>query len=443
MAVSRRQLLGVGASAAATLGLGGCGPMLRRMSHRQRQATEPISAPAPERRMIERVCFGVTAADLTALRDLGREKFVDTHLTGGLPLETGAQWQIDASEASFLSAGELGDLSQDEIIRQMQALLLVRAVYSPNQLHERLVDFWSNHFNIYCRKENSVFRKPADELKVIRQHALSSFRDLLKASAHSPAMLGYLDNHINRKGTPNENYARELMELHSLGVHGGYTQQDVREVARCFTGWTIENRFLRARGTFRFDPSLHDDGPKTVLGHAIPAGGGIQDGERVLDILADHPSCATFISSKLCRYFLGDHAPSHVARSEQTFRRTKGDLREVVREILLSDDVLSGPPIAKRPFDFVVSAIRETGAETDGGKAVQSRLAAMGQPLYQWPMPDGFPSETLAWTGSMLARWNFALDLVAGKIQGTELQLDKQQRETIAVSLMRPEFQWR
>jgi uncharacterized protein (DUF1800 family) len=273
-----------------------------------------------------------------------------------------------------------------------------------------------------------------DELTVIRKHALGKFPDLLRASAHSPAMLAYLDNQINERKAPNENYARELLELHTLGVHGGYTQKDVQEVARCFTGWTVENRFLRPRGRFRFDPHLHDDGPKMVLGVHIPAGGGQKDAEEVLNLLANHPSTAQFIAHKICRYFLGDAAATWTPKLTEIYKQTDGDIRAMLRPLLFSREILEGPPIIKRPFDYMVSALRALNADTDGDRPLQEHLAHMGQPLYQWPMPDGYPDKTSAWTGSLLARWNFATALATNAISGTRVDLPALMRQSHATT---------
>jgi uncharacterized protein (DUF1800 family) len=350
---------------------------------------------------------------------LGPSSYVEEQLYPDSEEPLAVTARLRGLEAMEVSAGEVGDLRKEEILRQMQMAAIVYAVYSPHQLRERMVDFWTNHFNIFAHKGLGAFLKPTDELKVIRANALGRFPDLLRASAHSPAMLSYLDNQVSRRGIPNENYARELMELHTLGVHGGYTQKDVQEVARCFTGWTVEEGFLKPRGRFKFDPDLHDDSPKEVLGHTIPAGLGKRQGDMVLDILARHPSTARFIASKLCRYFLGEAAESWIERTAQTYLQTNGDIKAMLRPILLSQELVASAPIMKRPFDFMISALRALNADTDGGKPLQEHLARMGQPLYQWPMPDGYPDRTAAWTGSLLARWNFGLALVNGAIAGT------------------------
>jgi uncharacterized protein (DUF1800 family) len=387
---------------------------------------------------------------------MGREAFVDEQLhptDASEPQILTLRLRGMVGEARDSGAWDLQDLPERDVLRQLSQAALLRAVYSHWQLRERLVDLWTNHFNIYARKNRGAYYTPTDQANVIRAHALGTFPDLLRASARSPAMLGYLDNEANRKGVPNENYARELLELHTLGVNGGYTQRDVREVARCLTGWTIEDRFLRRRGTFRFAAERHDNGEKIVLGHRIPAGGGEGDGERVLDIVCAHPSTARFIAGKLIRYFLGegDQAISDAwtGRLAAIYTETGGDIRAMLRPLLLSDDLVAGPPILKRPFDFVVSSLRALYADTDGGAALQTHLTAMGQPLHEWPLPDGYPDTTHAWTGSLLARWNFAFALTTHQIAGTTLDLsglaraagggngDKQADALVALTLAR------
>jgi uncharacterized protein (DUF1800 family) len=333
---------------------------------------------------------------------------------------------------------EVADIADDHILLQMQQAAILRAVYSPHQLRERMADFWTNHFNIYAHKGFGAYYKPLDERLVVRKHALGKFPDMLRASSKSPAMMAYLDNQLNRKRDPkgqgaNENYAREIMELHTLGVGGGYTQKDVTEVARCFSGWTVEGRLGRARGTFRFDPDLHDDGEKLVLGQRIPAGGGIQDGERVVEILAFHPSTARYIGRKLSRYFLGEGAsPSWEERLAGIYLKTSGDIPSMLEPLLLSDELTNSAPILKRPFDYVVSSLRATAAATDGAGPLQKHLDTMGQPLYQWPTPDGYPVKTSAWSGSLLARWNFALALTSKGIPGTDADVRPLLETTVA-----------
>jgi uncharacterized protein (DUF1800 family) len=343
---------------------------------------------------------------------------------------------------------------------------VVRAAYSERQLQELLTDFWFNHFNVDARKGPERFMLTEYERDVIRPHVLGRFRDLLGATAKSPAMLFYLDNwmsadpngphpavRVNRNGierrpgrgrfpraagtrpTPqqrpnapkglNENYGRELLELHTLGVDGGYTQTDVAEVARAFTGWSIANP--RLGGDFRFMPQLHDDGEKIVLGHRIRSGGGEQDGEAVLDILAEHPATARFIATKLARRFVSDTPPlALVDRAAATFRDTHGDLRAVMTTILTSPEFLSPDAYrakVKSPFEFIVSAIRATGAEITDARPLVRTMQQLGMPLYQCQPPTGYGDTADAWvnTGALVNRMNDALALASGRMPGVQI----------------------
>lgn len=415
-------MLGLGAAAMAT----GCAPIARRLAG---DLPKDISLPAgkvePTLRLVNRLSFGPTPGELRRVAELGYAKYLDEQLDGNQSEPLSLLVQLQRLDAYRMDAHEMEELPLELILTQLQQGAILRATYSPNQLRERMVEFWSDHFNVYGRKGSTAFRKGTDDANVIREHALGNFKDLLSASAHSPAMLAYLDNQVNVRGVANENYARELMELHTLGVHGGYTQKDVQEVAKCFTGWGIENRFLRPKGKFVFDPDKHDDGVKHVLGHFVPAGAGQKDGELVISILANHPNTAKFVCTKMCRYFLGHSEDETVDEMAQVFQKTKGDIKSLVRCLFTETNLHESSPVQKRPFDYLVSVLRVTGAQTDGGKAIQEHLDKMGMPLYQWPMPDGYPVKTEAWTGTLLARWNFVGAMVAGKIGGTAVDLEK------------------
>jgi uncharacterized protein (DUF1800 family) len=227
----------------------------------------------------------------------------------------------------------------------------------------------------------------------------------------------------------NENYARELMELHTMGVDGGYTQKDVQEVARCFTGWTIDQP--QQRGQFVFRDWMHDNGEKVVLGHKIPAGGGINDGEKVIDILVHHPSTAKFIATKLVRRFLSDHPPrSLVDRVAKVYTKTDGDIRQMLKAIFTSKEFYSPEAYRakiKSPFELVVSAIRAFGGDTTGSPRLAQFIARMGQPLYQYQPPTGYPDRAEQWvnTGALLERLNFGLALSANRIAGTTIDLKR------------------
>ncbi|HEX5889745.1 MAG TPA: DUF1800 domain-containing protein [Pyrinomonadaceae bacterium] len=352
------------------------------------------------------------------------------------------------------------------IMAELQASRILRAVYSERQLQEVMVDFWTNHFNVFAGKGADRWLLPAYDRDTIRPNAMGKFSELLLATAQSPAMLFYLDNFQSvspdsnrgramlrqnpdaqrpRRGI-NENYARELMELHTLGVDGGYTQKDVQEVARCFTGWTIfqprgggaaVNAIMgteaarRNAGTFFFNARVHDDGEKTVLGHKIPAGGGFKDGLTVLDILARHPATAKFIATKLVRHFVSDTPPpALVDRVAAAFTKSDGDIRETLKAIFFSKEFNSPDAYRvkiKRPFELVVSAIRTLGADTNGGPGTHQWIARMGEPLYGFQTPNGYSDAAESWvnTGGLLERMNFGLALAGNRIQGTRVDLAK------------------
>jgi uncharacterized protein (DUF1800 family) len=294
-------------------------------------------------------------------------------------------------------------------------MTLQRAVYSEQQLYEVMVGFWSDHFSIFHYKSRCEYLKTIDDREVIRKHALGKFGDLLKASAHSPAMLFYLDNVLNEKSHPNENYAREIMELHTLGVYGGYTEDDIKEVARCFTGWHINEG-----GEFVFVEGEHDQGEKTVLGHTIPARGGKSDGDRVLDILIDHPSTRRYVSAKLVRRFVADDPPAALVDAcVQTWEASDGDIKAVVRTILTSAEFAAAPPKLKRPFELAVSLLRALNANVNGNNMnIMQHLIRMGQRPFAWPTPDGYPDTAVEWSRNMLHRWNFGLDILANAVPG-------------------------
>jgi uncharacterized protein (DUF1800 family) len=316
---------------------------------------------------------------------------------------------------------------------------LHRAVYSPRQLEEVLVDFWLNHFNVYSGKGAVRAYLSSYERDVIRPHVLGRFRDMLLASARHPAMLFYLDNWESRApgndseaaGAPsrrrglNENYGRELLELHTLGVDGGYTQGDVIAVARAFTGWTIYQPYWHAE--FEFDPAMHDRGEKVVLGHTLAAGGGEQDGLTIIDLLARHPSTARFISRKLAQRFVADDPPQAlVDRMAAVFRRTDGDLRAVMETMLLSREFLSEGAWhakVKSPLEMVVSALRALNADVTDTAVIAQRIAELGQPLYGKPEPTGYPNTGEVWSSAagLLGRIHFANALAEGRIAGVSV----------------------
>lgn len=426
MSLSRRELLiaaGAAATGASLVSTGCTRAVAAYRSATQTEALPPQVTDEPNVRFLNRYGFGPSVSDLESVRVKGQDEWFESQLAPeqNEPFELAAM--VGRLEIEHLSSWELRDWPKQKVMEQMHQKAILLAVYSPWQLRERLIDFWSNHFCIYANKGLAAYRKPLDERLVIRKNVFGKFSDMLRASAESTAMLVFLDQQNSTAAHPNENYARELLELHTLGVKGGYTQKDVMEVARCFTGWTEERGFLKAKGRFVFDESLHDKGEKIVLGHRIPAGGGVEDGHRVLEIIANHPSTAKYIASKLCEFFLAKSEPAVEAKIAETFLRTKGDLKEIVKTLYSESKAIEPSYKVKRPFDYIVSALRATGANTDGSFALQQHLRLIGQPLYEWPMPDGYPVADDAWVGTMLARWKFAIALSKGEIEGTSIDL--------------------
>ena len=296
--------------------------------------------------------------------------------------------------------------------------MLKRAATSPAQLFERVVEFWSDHFNITSEDLQPDY---VDfQRLVIRKHAFGKFRDLLLATAKHPAMLYYLDNYLNVAEHPNENYAREVMELHTLGVDGGYTEADVKEVARALTGWTFD--YHREGEGFFFDLDVHDTAAKTVLGAALAAGRGIADGEDVLNLLASHPSTARFVCRKLAVRFVADNPPATlVERMVATWTATDGDIKSVLRAMFLKDDgrtltdefAASAGGKLRRPLDFFVGAMRATGTVFSSFQLMEWLLAKLAQVPYGWHPPNGYPEPAVAWanTNGLLERWNTAQTL--------------------------------
>jgi uncharacterized protein (DUF1800 family) len=314
---------------------------------------------------------------------------------------------------------------------------LLRAVYSNRQLQEVLTDFWFNHFNVDLDKGADRIMVTGYERDVIRPHVLGNFKDLLLATAESPAMLFYLDNwqsvgpdmhprpNQKRKQGLNENYGRELMELHTLGVDGGYTQQDVTEVARCFTGWTI--RQPQQGGGFEFNARQHDQGEKHVLGVTIPAGGGMEDGLKVLDILEHQPATARFISKSLAIRFVSDNPPEAlVNKMAAAFTATDGDLRQVMNAMLTAPefwDPANFRSKVKSPLEMVASAVRAVHGDIDFAGAMNGLMTQLGEPLYRKLEPTGYSNRSTDWmnSASLLARMNFANSLSQGHVNGVKV----------------------
>ena len=471
--------------------------------------------------LLNRITFGPSPGDVSRIKQIGIDRFIEEQLHPETIDDSDLEKRLEVLPTQRMASAELYQFYPPPQVAEQRAneknpppifgrpqqvtgelvqQKLVRAVSSNRQLQEVLTDFWFNHFNVFAQKEADQWLVTSYEREVIRPRALGKFRDLLLATAESPAMLYYLDNWLSsspdakqprpaglprpqngqlprpapganpkspegvmlvprpdpnavmtakKEGEPNpqsanrnpqtappppprpaprkpginENYARELMELHTLGVDGGYTQKDVQEVARCFTGWTIDRPFQG--GGFVFRPWMHDDGAKTVLGVTIQAGGGITDGRRVIEILARHPSTARFISKKLCQRFVSDDPPAQlVERVAQVFIKTEGDIREVIRAIVTSPEFNSPAAFrakVKSPFELAASAIRAVDGDTNGAPALHDWVRKMGEPLYQFAFPTGYGETSAKWvnTGVFFNRINYAVALANNQINGT------------------------
>ena len=452
------------------------------------QAQTPATEAA--RHVVERLSFGARPGDVERAAAMGLDKYIDQQLNPSRIPDDRVASMLAGFETLGLSSSEMADRyysrpgqqPADQTTRreaniplmELSQQKVLRAAYSERQLEEVLVDFWFNHFNVFSGKgQFARFYMTEYEREAIRPHVLGRFRDMLGATAGSPAMLWYLDNWMSaaapgaaaappqrrRRGAMrparparpqrparglNENYARELLELHTLGVDGGYTQNDVVDVARAFTGWTIDSP-RRGGGGFTFNARMHDDKEKVVLGQRISAGGGRKDGERVLDIVAAHPSTARHIALKLAARLVSETPPpALVDRAATVFRDSGGDLRAVTRAILASPEFTAAAARrakVKTPFEFAVSALRATGAEVRNAAPLVQQLRALGMPLYGAQPPTGYDDTAAAWinSGALLARMNFAVALADNKIPGTRVKTVD--AKALALTLGSVEFQ--
>jgi len=445
-------------------------------------AAVPAAAPAPtsvvtgDRQILHalsRLTYGPRPGDVERVRALGLSAWIDRQLRPRTIDDSATERALAELSTLRMSIPELlreyprpdprllaqianGEMSRQEMLErypiekrpvriadELRAAKVLRAVTTERQLEEIMVEFWFNHFNVFAGKGDVRWYVSAYEREAIRPYAMGKFPDLVRATAHHPAMLFYLDNWLSAKpdyriqagpnrGRPaglNENYARELMELHTLGVDGGYTQKDVIEVARAFTGWTIDRP--RTDAHFIFRPGMHDTGEKIVLGQRIPAGGGRDDGERVIELLTRQPATARFVATKLVRRFVSDTPPpALVARVAGSYLNTGGDISSMLRTIFESPEFMSEDAYRakiKKPFEFVASAVRALGGTTDaqGALALARASAEIGEPLYQAQPPTGYADRGEVWVnaGALLARMNFALGLASGRYPKVSVEL--------------------
>jgi hypothetical protein len=402
------------------------------------QTTHALSAPAAVSeaqqsadevwRALNRLTFGPRPGQVEAVRKQGLENWLKVQMNplaiddSAVEKRLGDFITLDMTNSELVSQK---GAQQGKVVYELDAATVMRSIYSPRELHEVMVNFWSEHFSIWHEKELDKVFKTADDRDVIRKNTFTTYRQILGASAKSPAMLIYLDNAESNKKHPNENYAREVMELHTITI-GHYTEDDVKEVARCFTGWTIQGLRDPNPGEFKFDARIHDNGAKKVLGQVFPAGGGIDDGERVLDMLAANPGTAELIANKLARRFIADTPPDDAVQAgKQAFLNSKGDIKATLLAILNTPAFRTAPPKYKRPYEYLVSLFRALDVQIDKLQpGVLGILRNMGHLPFDWITPDGYSDYAANWEGNMLGRWNLAIDTLSNKVPGVHVDLN-------------------
>lgn len=372
----------------------------------------------PSLNVLRRLCLGIQPTDVEAVQRLGDATWLALQLEEGgndpaVEAFIGLTYpSVFASAAEIHTAVSSGQLKSQKIAQDLKCAAIFRAAQSRYPLFETMVDFWTNHFNINHANPALRVLKTIDDREVIRHHALGTFRQLLHASAKSPAMLVYLDNATSKKHGANENYARELMELHTLGVEGGYMHDDVLAVSRVLTGWSV-SKDTESIGSFQFKSEWHDFGEKTVLGESYPSGIGLSEGERLLDQLVDHASTRRFISEKLCRRFLGDQPASASIEAVESAWGQDGDIKAMLLALYGTSEFQSAHLVKfRRPLDFVISMLRTTGTQLDarGAQMSAQALKTLDQLPFDYLPPTGYPDDAASWasTSGLLLRWNLA-----------------------------------
>ena len=367
-----------------------------------------------------RTSFGINGEEAARALELGYEDYLEYQLDSTSIDDSELESQLSQfSTLNDTARQRLDAIIADDFssVSDFLAATVLRGARSKRQLHERMVEFWSDHFSIYLPSDALLILKPLDDTEVIRPNALGNFPELLSASAHSPAMMVYLDNASSAAGAPNENYARELMELHTVGVDQ-FSEDDVKEVARALTGWSIDFEPDSPEfGRFKFYPQIHDFGEKTVLGRRLSAGNGIADGERVLDILSNDslvaPKTARFIGRKLAVRFWGYDPPEALVEEiASAYLDTSGDIKSMLRVVLREDWLMQAPPKLKRPFHYALSALRAMSTEIREYALLVELLRGMEHLPFHWAPPNGYPDSLEYWGNYLMPRWTFAIWLI-------------------------------
>jgi uncharacterized protein (DUF1800 family) len=376
------------------------------------QAEGELSESQLQKRLLRRITYGPTESEVRDIKEIGYDAYLESQLNyeaiDDSACEAAAAWY---STINF-DVHTLFKVRVDVAKHELSYATVLRALKSKRQLYQRMVEFWTDHFNVYFDKVGVL--KVVHDREVIRQHALGNFRQMLMANTKSPATLVYLDNEPSTKEAPNQNLARELMELHTLGVNGGYTQRDVIEVAKCLTGWTtiLWPEDDKNVGKFVFNKTMHHNGDKVVLGKSIPSGGWITDGETVVRMLGARLNTGKNLARKLCRFFLG-YEPSQALVDEiaSAFVQSQGDIKTMLRIVLRKDNVAAAPLMMKRPFHYTMGMLRQAKAKVDNTWLIREILYEMGQHPFEWAPPNGYPHASAYWTANLLPRWNLPFRL--------------------------------
>lgn len=432
MALSRRQFLKTAALGAAAVSTASMSPIMQALASPALPTALRTSNVTADLmfRMLNRVTFAPTPALLKAVQKSGFSAWLEVQMNPNEVADADCKARLtdyptlDQSPPAL--AAQYPDRQSRPIAEALENATIMREIYSEAQLHEVMVNFWLEHFSIYHRKGNVELLNTIHDRDVIRRYAFGNFRDLLGATAKSAAMLVYLDNASSRKANPNENYAREVMELHTLGI-GNYTETDVRAVARGLTGWSfVNNQDKPNYGSFQFVGRFHDTDAKTIFGMDFPAGGGIEEGERILDTLATSPATAKRIAFKLCRRFISDDPPESIVNTAtDAFLKNDGEIKPVLRAILTSTEFQNAPPKFKRPLEYFIGLCRHLRLELPSPLpvAVVNFLLRMNHLPFNWVAPNGYSDEGRHWVGNMMERWLTAYRVALARPDGVQLDL--------------------
>lgn len=424
---SRRRFLSLGAAAAGLAAAQSADAQTQNLrgGTRSPKTAPPTGLPVdqsmrwtdPVLRLVRRITTGISASEVALAKSKGFAAYLDYQLNPAA-IDDSATDAFIASTCPLLGQpySVLNVADSGEVQQQLQDAALYRAAFSKRQLQARMVEFWTDHFTISINKVG--IRKAIDDRDVIRPNALGKFPDLLRATSKSPAMLVYLDQNLSRFPTPNQNYAREIMELHTLGVNGGYTQTDVAELSRILTGWSVSN------ANFVFTRGNHDrgqNGPKVFLGRTFPTMPSTattaemqKEGEDAIDMLVAHPSTANYISLKMARWLLAYDPPKSVVdATAAVYLSTGGDIPSMIRTILTPTNLMASLAKYRRPFHYAAAGLRAMGATTLNIRTIRTSADNMGQPSYLWEQPNGYPDRVDWWSGLVLQRWQFATTLGA------------------------------